>query len=514
MLAKKLRAMMVAVILVVSCGTSVTTEASRASSPPITGADDAMPHRLAMPLIVSSFCTLVGETQYYVAPYGDDGGYGSKAMPFRTIQKAIDVAQAGDTVYVRAGRYHETVRIGKSGTKCAPITLAAYPGERPVIDGEYSLPPGPDAVCDPKSGRCSTDDGMIRITGSYVVLEGFEIMRSRGRGMMAVGKSDANRGTNIAIKNLLVHDNRNAGIHVLRFDNVLIEDNVVWHSSDYARYRRFVSLPWPGSIHVKYCDKVAIRGNTSFNNYGEGILLSGCNACLVEDNTVYDNMSTNLFLNISSNGTIQRNFVYCTEPDPARGISLGLDYDIDPGTAYLTDNTVINNMVVGCFFNFSFHVYTGGGTDPGGRGALINTLIAHNTLVNAQGTRDEGVWQPTAIWIQPYPDHDNVRVENNIVLQQSENIATVPDDPAFHWSHNLWSTSPPTHAVGPGDIYGDPLLRDADAKPIPGNTKAKWYKLQESSPARDAAKVVEDVTEDYFGTARNPRPDIGAHEYE
>ena len=180
---------------------------------------------------------------------------------------------------------------------------------------------------------------------------------------------------------------------------------------------------------------------------------------------------------------------------------------------YMRDNSVINNFVVGCFFNVSFNVYTAGLEDPGGRGALVNSAIANNTLVNAQGQQGTGTWQPTGIWIQSYPDHDNVHIENNILLQDTGPAAFVPDDPAFHWSHNLWSTSPPAYAMGLGDIYGDPLLQNAGADVIPGMIRARWYKIQESSPARDGGKLNADITEDYFGTVRDARPDIGAHEY-
>ena len=48
--------------------------------------------------------TAGGET-YYVAAGGDDAHAGTKTAPFRTIQRAVSVARAGDTVLVRAGVY-------------------------------------------------------------------------------------------------------------------------------------------------------------------------------------------------------------------------------------------------------------------------------------------------------------------------------------------------------------------------------------------------------------------------
>jgi Pel9A-like, right handed beta helix region len=64
---------------------------------------------------------------YYVATSGADTNAGKKEKPFRTIQKAADVAVAGDTVFVGAGIYRESVHIRNSGTPGKPIV---FEGER------------------------------------------------------------------------------------------------------------------------------------------------------------------------------------------------------------------------------------------------------------------------------------------------------------------------------------------------------------------------------------------------
>ena len=77
--------------------------------------------------------------EYYVATGGNDESPGSKAEPFRTIQKAADVARPGDTVFVRGGVYRETVRLRTSGTADAPVRFAAAPGELPVVSGAVEI---------------------------------------------------------------------------------------------------------------------------------------------------------------------------------------------------------------------------------------------------------------------------------------------------------------------------------------------------------------------------------------
>lgn len=75
-------------------------------------------------------------TGYYVSTAGSDSNNGtSLSTPFKTIQKAASVAQAGDSVTVRGGTYRETVTPANSGTAANPITYQAYPGENVTISG-------------------------------------------------------------------------------------------------------------------------------------------------------------------------------------------------------------------------------------------------------------------------------------------------------------------------------------------------------------------------------------------
>ena len=74
-------------------------------------------------------------TSYYVSPSGSDAAPGTQTQPFATVAFAAARLQAGDTLYLRAGDYHETVSLRQSGTAAAPITIQAYPGECPTLIG-------------------------------------------------------------------------------------------------------------------------------------------------------------------------------------------------------------------------------------------------------------------------------------------------------------------------------------------------------------------------------------------
>ena len=64
---------------------------------------------------------------YHVATDGNDRNGGTLASPFASFDHAIDVAEAGDTVYVRGGTYllERSIEIRKSGAEA----LAKYPWE-------------------------------------------------------------------------------------------------------------------------------------------------------------------------------------------------------------------------------------------------------------------------------------------------------------------------------------------------------------------------------------------------
>lgn len=59
----------------------------------------------------------------HVAVNGNDRAGGSQSAPLRTIQAAIDKAAPGTTIRVHRGTYSQQLRIRKSGTASAPITI-------------------------------------------------------------------------------------------------------------------------------------------------------------------------------------------------------------------------------------------------------------------------------------------------------------------------------------------------------------------------------------------------------
>ena len=89
-------------------------------------------------------CQCLLGADLHVAPPasgGSDINPGILAAPFATIQRAADVAVAGDNIFIRTNTYCETVRPAASGTANARITYQNYPGEVVTVSGADVINP-------------------------------------------------------------------------------------------------------------------------------------------------------------------------------------------------------------------------------------------------------------------------------------------------------------------------------------------------------------------------------------
>jgi hypothetical protein len=112
---------------------------------------------------------------YYVSPAGSDAAPGTIDLPFLTIAKAHSVAVAGDSIFVRGGRYvvSTTITISKNGASTNGFFLLAYPGERPVLD--FS------------SMAISSSNRGIQLSGSRWYIRGFDVKGAGDNGMFISG---------------------------------------------------------------------------------------------------------------------------------------------------------------------------------------------------------------------------------------------------------------------------------------------------------------------------------------
>jgi hypothetical protein len=442
-----------------------------------------------------------GNEYYYVSVTGNDTNPGTVDLPFRTIQKAVDTAvNPGDTVYVRAGEYTETVRLTSWGAPDKPITLTGYRDERPFLNLNDEGP----GIWQP----------VISVEASYINIRNLEIGNTTGRGIR-VWRNDGVQ-TDVTISDVLIHHTVNAGIFAEYCDNLIIEDSRIWmtnriNNEDGPFYS---SGRWSGGITARRADNIMIRGNEIFHSYGEGLNLhGGASNVVIKDNVFWDCHGPLLYPINSWNVRVEGNLVYHTnDPEfhrngnPGSGIIIGNEKYFMQPEWYIRNYTVVNNMVMGCNVGFAFW-FSRGFEGPSG---LRDTLVAHNTFVDSHINRDTAINE--GIWFQESDQHRNSYFVNNIILQNDEscNLGEGSTE-GITFAFNSWSALPPENMTGDGDIYGDPgISRNGEFSP--GKLSAEYFKLTYISPLIDAGYQVPQVVYDHFGSLRDSSPDIGACE--
>jgi len=134
----------------------------------------------------------------YVAPGGTDGAAGTQSAP-TTLTSAISRVAAGGTIYLRGGTYAYgstvTVPATSNGTASARTTLAAYPGETPVLN--FSA-----------QSESSANRG-LQLFGSYWHVKGLVVEHAGDNGIY-VGGSDN------VIERTVTRYNRDTGLQLGR----------------------------------------------------------------------------------------------------------------------------------------------------------------------------------------------------------------------------------------------------------------------------------------------------------
>lgn len=445
---------------------------------------------------------------YYVSPTGNNANPGTLAQPWHTLTYAVTKLKAGDTLYARAGVYAETVWVGNSGTAASPITITAYPGESPIIDGATLT------VANWKS--------LLALQGSYITASGFELRNMNLDGAVLGGYGVNMPGTNDTISSMNIHDIWSEGVSA-QGDYSIVQDSKIWRvAQGNCRLSSSASCgitatlygsalfnptsnPWPGCVSAKstvggggIIHNATIQRNVVHDCWGEGISTFNANGTTIQDNVIYDNWAQNLFVDNASNVLVQRNIVYNTPNNYVQANSaftLAEDLAGAPPSPLplASHNTVINNFVYNArFCAFCWTLMSGSG--------LNNVLIANNTIINSDfATGSGGTYNIT---------NTNSTIANNIV---SGGNVTVPSATGLSFSNNLWATAPPAGAVGAGDVIGNPQLA-ASGLTGPGQLSASYFKLQATSPMIGKGMSLIQVPTDFFGKTRKAAPDIGGDE--
>lgn len=418
------------------------------------------PSRVAARVFRTSLPAKTPAPTYFVSSGGSDSNPGTSAgSPFRTLQKAADLAGPGDVVAVMNGTYTEprkgsnVLTIKRSGRPGAPITFTAYPGHRPVLN--------------PKTAW----NGISVYGASHIVITNLEVKGNNAALSLAdaersSSKTDPTYNTNcisveknresgafphhVDITGNLVHGCAGGGISAIEADHVDIIGNHVHSNAWFTVYGTSgISVLTPrdtgGGDPRTY--RIRITGNRVHDNETK-VKWEGCR-CYSDGNGI---------------------IVDTTKGDPERGRPA---YN---GRILVANNISYDNGGSG------IHAYKSQHVD-----------IVHNTAyLNGRSTR---VKTPYANIFAN--DSTDVRLLDNIAYgrpgqatnSKSRNVNVTYD-------YNVYFGGKAPETKGPHDIIADPKFT------APGKSPNADFRLAKGSPAIGSATPFPAVITDFTGATR------------
>ena len=449
---------------------------------------------------------------WYVSATGNDANAGTINAPFKSINTALSKVLSGDTVFVRGGTYYEQISFTKSGLLDKKITLKAYPGERPVIDGSHLTVSGWMAmvtfsnvrfismegfdICNLSTAAFNADPEAILINGNshhitikdcniYNIKSNASLNDWRSAHAILVIGNGTTPITNLTITGCTIHDTQTG-----TSENVTLAGNIDGFVFSHNKVYDTENI----GIIVAGGDNLNPGGNVATNYARNGI---------ISDNEFHHNTMTrtpdvwgperygaiSIYVCGGAGTVIERNVVH----DSDRGIGL-----VSESNIYATRTTIVrNNFVYNCWrtgiYMGDYLNYTTGGTK--------NCYVVNNTLY--QNDRVVGAFGEIEGEIRLTEHCDSNVIKNNIVYAR-------PDDVFVHKytatgtnniiDHNLYFTIGTAKWIWNGTTYtsyaawktacGGDANSTNGIDPLLVNTILPDLHIQSSSPAKNTGIVI------------------------
>ena len=400
------------------------------------------------------------------------------------IQSAIRASDYGDTIFIRAGFYSESVVINLSSDKQGYLTIINYQEEYVAIDGNNpSIGPLVSIQCNG-----------VRITGLHVA-------HSNTFGIISRNTSD------IIIEDCEVSYSNDGGIVFVDASKIQVSRCHVHHNN----YRGLSAAHEGISMHnVITFD---IHNCIVHDNKEEGIDAKyGSQYGSIHHNTVYRNNGPNIYIDKANRINVYNNIVHSAVAKA--GISLNIESAWHTaGLAWtLQYVNLYNNIIYGNSGGIGFWLEPGNGEEKQAKWDYIH--IINNTIVNnSRKGEDRG----GGIYVlNPEPENfgDHIIIRNNIFSGNNNEISKSIWDryskgqpKKFIIDQNLFIQGESSDEFGTNPVIVDnPGFRD------PGNAD---YSLLPGSPAIDRGSNDDIPETDFTGGNRisGKTTDIGAYEF-
>ena len=406
-------------------------------------------------------------TTYYVSGKGNDKNSGrTTSSAFRTIQRAADLTNPGDTVLIMDGVYNNThpqgsvIDIIRSGRAKAWITYKAYPGHRPEIQHNgwngISIQNGASYI---EINGLEVAGNNSKMKRSYGLSQKYDQSNplTNGNCITIDGRKNQNgRPHHIRILNNKVHDCAGGGIAAIESDYVTVDNNEVFNNAWYSSYA---------------CSGISLLNNWNSDNNQNYKMF-------VTRNKVYNNR---MFVAANTNNKIQDGNGIIV--DRAMNKQKGSRLSAYRGRTLIASNISYKNGGGG------IHTYQSENID----------IVYNTSYLNNQS--------PEILYGQiSINASNNINVLNNILYSEPGKPINVRyGGNNVRFDYNLNANSSSLNASGSSDMIANPLFMNASG----GD-----FRLKPTSPAINSGMKFNSVTTDFLGDPRvkGSRSDRGAYE--
>lgn len=455
-----------------------------------------------------------GSHYYYVSTHGKDANPGTKTLPFQTINKAANVAKAGDVVLIQAGIYYEDLKPPQSGKPEKYITYQNAGDGEVIIDAQVGRRPGCIEI-DNKSylqfigltvrGANSYQTwpraGISMTNGTnHIILDNITAYNNYF-GIMAHGQENA--VSFVTVKNSKTFGpgnigNTHYGIFFYKkvYDSSIVNNHVAYTMPERLSYGIEIATDDPGN-QANGPRRIVVTGNEADHNESQGIHTWNAVGVLIGGNHLHDNGASGIQVEDGSENIVVENNL---SENNAQKYEFETGVWIDDSKNVVVRNNILRKNKIGLIItgsdrvivhdNYLYFNNRGAQNLDNATGLIVedsatNISLTHNTFYKngasgmQHGAVNFGLFHPTCTGIT---FKNNIVAETANVLDLSQDscsgfesdfndffntraLAMKWNQSQTDWLTYLAVSGQDTHSITDAPLFTDPVTFDFSLQP-------------------------------------------------